>query len=295
MTAFPSKVSAWAQQVTNARAARTFLDACEARGIPALPVKGVVSAVTLYDDPADRPLTDVDVRVVPSDVRRVARLCRDRGWPIVQRMRSYANLVTVVDGVYVDVEGTVGPPGMCNLQVSSMLERASWSEAMGFRARVPEFTDHAVLLIVNAFKDKIIGAFAWAVRDLEHIPGRAQFDAASLTRRLRHAGATTIGQFVASWLVHDRGATQWQPIVERLDPPLRPLYARALRGAIERAPSGMLVRVLGRAGADSRLMRLRALAHMAAWQTEVFLSKLGPAPYVRGYVPDEVRATQRLQ
>lgn len=293
VASFPSKVSAWAQQLTNARAASTFLGACEADGIPALPVKGIVSATTLYDDRADRPLTDVDVRVVPTDVKRVARLCRARGWPVVQRMRSYANLVAIVDRVYVDVEGYVGAPGMCSLHVSSMLDRATWSDALGFRARLPDYLDHAVLLVVNAFKDKLSGAFEWAIRDLEQTPRRPEFDARALAARLRDGGCTTIGFVVADWMVRARGAERWSEVLRALGPAPRTRYVLALQNAIERDAAGLRARVLGRIGADSPAMRARALAHMAAWQTEVVLSKLGPAPYVRGFVSDDVRAKPR--
>ncbi len=108
-------------------------------------------------------------------------------------------------------------------------------------------------------------------------------------------GATTIGQFVADWLVRARGAAEWGRVLELLGPVQRPAYARALRGAIEHDSAGLVARVLGRVGADSNAMRIRALGHMAAWQAEVFLSKLGPSPYARGYVAEEVRARQRLQ
>jgi hypothetical protein len=293
VTAFPSKQAAWAQQLTNARAAKTFVDACETRSIRALPVKGIVSAVTLYDDPAERPLTDVDVRVVPADVARVADLCRERGWPIVQRMRSYVNLVTIVDRVYIDVEGCVGAPGMCGLHVSSMLDRASSSDALGFRARLPEYADHAVLLIVNAFKDKIVGAFEWAVRDLEQIPRRAAFDRAVLVERLREGRACTMGFVVAQWMVEQRQAMEWRAIEEALRPFARPLYARAVRAAWDRGAERLASRVLARGGADSRAMRVRALATMAVWQAEVALSWLGRSPYRRGYVGAEVRAAPR--
>jgi hypothetical protein len=285
MTAFPSKVSAWAQQTVNARAARTFIDACESRGIRVLPVKGIVSAATLYEDPADRPLTDVDIRVVPSDIRRIEDVCRTRAWPIVQRMRSYANLVTIVEGTYVDIEGHVGPPGMCDLQVSAMLDRA--------RGGLPDFTDHAVVLVVNAFKDKIVGAFEWAIRDLERIPTRAAFDRERFVERLHEARVTTIGYVVARWLVEARLANEWRPVEEALRPFARATYARVVRRAWDRNADNLAARILGRAGADSRAMRARAFATMAMWQAEVYWSQLGRVPYRRGYVGDEVRAAAR--
>lgn len=71
-----SKISAWARHVMHLRAARTFIEACEAEGIPVLPVKGIVTAYTLYEDPAERALRDVDVRIRPQDYVRVGELSR---------------------------------------------------------------------------------------------------------------------------------------------------------------------------------------------------------------------------
>jgi hypothetical protein len=277
-----SKVSAWAAHVVHLRAARTFLEACEAEGIPALPVKGIVTAYTLYDDPAERPLTDVDVRVVPRDVRHVVRLCRKRGWPIVQRMRTYANVVAMVDGVAIDVEAHVGPPGMCDLRVSSMLERARWSDALGFRARLPDFTDHAVLLVVNAFKDKLAGAFQWAIRDLDELPSRGRLD--DFAARVRDSGVVTIACVVADWMLAVRAVEAWRPLRDSLGPLPRPRYAAALRHALELDRAGLRARILSRMGADDPMRRLRALTTMMAWRLEAAASQLGKTPYHRGHV-----------
>jgi hypothetical protein len=52
------RLAAWTQHVRHTRALRTVLDRFAAARIPALPVKGIVSAKVLYDDVAERLLTD---------------------------------------------------------------------------------------------------------------------------------------------------------------------------------------------------------------------------------------------
>jgi len=281
----PSKLAAWALQMKHLRAARTFIEACEADGIPVLPVKGIVSARTLYDDPADRPLTDVDMRVHRRDVTRVARLCRRRGWPITQRMRAYSNLNASVDGADVDVEAHTGPRGMCKLAVSTMLERATRSDLLGFECAWPDFTDHSVLLVVNAFKDKLVGSFEWAIRDLERIPLQPAHDPAVLVSRMRSAGVMTIGWIVADWMVRVRRVVAWEQVRDAIGPEApRPRYARQFLQAIERDADGLAARVLGRVGADGVTDRERAVAWMVLWRAEVVMSQLGSAPYRRGSV-----------
>ncbi len=295
VSAYPSKASTWARQVAYAHAAETFLDACEVANIDALPVKGIVSGSTLYDDRADRPLTDVDVRVAPRDLKRVARLCKTRGWPIVQRMRSYGTIVTIVDRVDIDVESHVGPPGLCDLDVNTMIARAQRSDLLGFAARVPSFADHAVVLIVNAFKDKLAGAFEWAIRDLERVVLAREFDCDALVQRLRETGSTTLAWITAEWMIRERNARRWADVRDALGRPRR-LYARTM-ARLTRGPSdSLLLRILSRVAADRPMARVRSLAHLSAWELEAALSQFGPTPYNRGEVIThaERQGTSRL-
>jgi len=282
----PTKLAGWALQLKHLRAAQTFIEACDAERIAVLPVKGIVSGRTLYDDPADRPLTDVDMRVLPRDIARIAKLARRRGWPIAQRMRTYANMIVSVDGADVDVESHVGPRGMCSLRVATLLARAGRSHALGFECTWPDFTDHAVVLIVNAFKDKLVGAFEWAIRDLERIPRQEAYDPALLARRLRASGVGTIGWIVADWMVRVRNVAAWSLVRDAIgiEAP-RPRYARRFSSTIERDAHTLAARVLGRMGSDAPSNRASALVWMALWRAEVVLSQLGSAPYRRGHSP----------
>src|SRR5258708_7564750 len=128
------ELAAWAHHVVHLRAARTFIEACEADGIPVLPVKGIVTAYTLYDDPAERAISDVDVRIRPRDYERVGQLARRRGWRFVEVKRAYKNYVLEVEGVLVDVECHVGPPHVCSLRIEDMLARSTRSTILGFPA-----------------------------------------------------------------------------------------------------------------------------------------------------------------
>ena len=49
-------------------------------GIPVMPVKGALLQHWLYDDPTDRPLTDVDLLVAPQDLERAVRLLEQAGY-----------------------------------------------------------------------------------------------------------------------------------------------------------------------------------------------------------------------
>jgi hypothetical protein len=66
---------------------REVLDAIEAAGVDALPVKGLVLAETLYGDIGARPCADLDVLVRPPDLPRAREALRDIGFtqrPVVR-------------------------------------------------------------------------------------------------------------------------------------------------------------------------------------------------------------------
>jgi hypothetical protein len=292
------QLTAWAQQLRHARALGKVLARFDEARIPAIPVKGIVSAHTLYDDIAERLLTDVDLRIVPGDFDRVLALVRQERWPVIQLVRSYANLVFVVDGVCIDVRGYPSVPGLSRLTVATMLERAKPSTVLGFPHWLPSFEDHAVILMLNVFKDKLVYAFGWAVRDLERLPSHRDFDAEKLVRVLREVGAATIGWVVADWMLRDRKVAGWQAIRDGIGrhPPRAAFVALLGLSRASRRGDTLPFRVLARAAADGRADQARALLHMAWFQAEVWFSQWGDIPFhrndptrLKGTIADESR------
>jgi hypothetical protein len=277
------RVVAWTQQLRHTRAARAVLERLALDGVDALPVKGIVSARTLYGDLADRLLTDVDLRIRRRDFDRVVVLVKRAGWRITQHMRAYRNLVFLVDGVAFDIEAYVALPGMVRLTTEAMIARAQPSFVLGVPHLLPEFYGHAVLFVMNAFKDKLVHAFAWSVRDLERLPENTQFTASKLAARLRDTGASTVGWVVADWMTRERRVASWGAVRDALggEPP-RAAYVANLRRLRELQPHGALtLRVLSRLCADRPLDRVHALARMVWWQGEALASQWSETPLRR--------------
>jgi hypothetical protein len=64
----------------------------EAAGVPALALKGVALLVSGIEDPADRPMSDIDLLVRPADVVRASAALRAAGWSTracPSRLRPY--------------------------------------------------------------------------------------------------------------------------------------------------------------------------------------------------------------
>jgi hypothetical protein len=242
------------------------LRCCGDEGVDALPVKGVLTGRLLYADPGQRPIQDVDLRVRPGDMSRVLALGHRAGWRQVSRSRAYGTLGFDVLGFLVEFESHVGPPGMCALPVDAMLRRATQQSApLGLPHLQPELHDHALLLCVNVFKDKLVEALPWAVRDLELLPAQGGFSPDRLAARAKEVGATTILSIVAGWMARRSGPSAWDEVRARLGPSVpRALYTALFERALRaHPPSRRWLRVLARSGADARTQQIRALGTLA--------------------------------
>jgi len=268
------RAAIWSQHEHARRVLRRVLDACSADGIRALPVKGVLTAHWLYDDPADRRIQDVDLRVTPHDFARLEGLAHRSGFPVLDLSRTSRNIVFDVDGMMVEFEAHIGPRGLCNLPIETVLSRATLHEApFGFSHLQPDMHDHALLLVVNVYKDKIVGAAEWALRDLERLPLRPSFEPARLAALAAEHGVAALTWIVADWLA-ERGAPRWDEVRTRLANAPRYRYRRAVRalmhddGVLFKPAPHLVLRILARAASDRRKKQLEALGFTVVWSLE---------------------------
>jgi hypothetical protein len=247
-------------------ALRRVLDRCCDHGIGVLPVKGVLTARLFYADPGQRPIQDIDLRVTADDLPRVEALGQRDGWRMLWRSRAYQTLSFDVLGFLVEFEAHVGPPGLCGLAVEDMIARAKRvTGPIGFLHLQPEIHDHALLLCVNAFKDKLVEAQPGAIRDLELIPEQAGFHPPRLIALAQASGTVGILWIVASWLASERGSRAWAEIRSRLgEAPPRRLYTWLFEHAIRVSPRPRhALRLLARVGADRPRQWVEAIHAMA--------------------------------
>jgi hypothetical protein len=237
-------------------------------GVDTLAVKGIVTATWLYADPSERPLGDVDVRIRPADFGEAYRVCQRAGWDVSRRVWTYRNLTLTVKGFPVDVESYVGPPGLAALAVTEMFDRAT-RDPGGFW--VPEPHDHAVLLTVNVFKDKLTRAFPWSLDDAERVVRAKGIDVGMFVERLRQARVMALGWVVADWMVRERKSEGWGEVlarIERTGRP-RPRFTRVVRDLVARDdPFSLPLRLLARMASDDPTRWPGAILRSAAWEIE---------------------------
>src|SRR5580693_5655081 len=83
-------VASWMRYACACRILRQVASAFEAQRIPCLPVKGIVTAHTLYDDVARRPFIDIDLRIPRRHFGQAVRVARSCGWnPNTRRPRMW--------------------------------------------------------------------------------------------------------------------------------------------------------------------------------------------------------------
>lgn len=264
-----SAVRVWASHALAEAVRAEVTSQLEAAGIPVLAVKGVVTSRMLYGDLIERPLSDVDLRIRSGDFRRVLALSRTHGWTIARVSWSYRNIVLRFAGAEVDIEGQIGPPGVCALSVGAMLRRAAVERRGDSAIRVPEIHDHAVILCVNVYKDKIGAAFPWALEDLARIARHDAFDADEFRRRVARAGIRTLAWIAADWFAQQRRDDVWAGVRAVLGPrPPRQVYAWLMRRLLQGRSNGLALRLLTRCCADDLPHRVRAMATVGLWALE---------------------------
>jgi Uncharacterised nucleotidyltransferase len=265
--------SVWARFILARRALEMVTHGLASHAIDVLAVKGVITSEWLYEDRSERPLSDVDLRIRPRDFEAAGRASRSQGWRIARRLRAYRSLVLDVPGagIAVDVESYVGPPGLCAVSVDRMFERATRAPG-GFW--IPDIHDHALLLTVNVFKDKMTHAMPWAIEDVARVIGVDGFDADTFIERIREARVTTLAWLVADWMIRHRNGDPWRDVRSRLarDARRRPAYRFVLRHLQAHDTEFPLpLRVLSRLGSDDRSRWPSALALAAASDIEAWL------------------------
>ncbi|MBL8609621.1 MAG: nucleotidyltransferase family protein [Myxococcales bacterium] len=245
----------------------TVLTVLDRAGIRALPVKGVVTGAWLYGDPSERPLTDLDVRVAPRDLDRAEAALAAAGFQFLAGRSPTGNVVVEVGGVMVDLETHAGPPGLGRLTVEQMLDRATTRATLGFPTLWPDPVDHALLLTINVFKDKIALAAPWSLEDARRVVRAPEVGRAAFVDGVRRAKIAQI-----AWLVADAmaraGDDEWRRIRDDLGPPPRRVHA-AMSRWLERRPASTAARLVARVAGDGPLdwaRGMRAAAQIELWK-----------------------------
>jgi hypothetical protein len=272
------RAATWAQHEYAAEAFRQVVNVTRAGGVVVLPVKGIVLAHTLYDRVEERPMVDVDFRVRRQDLKRLASILRSAGWTVGVPSRQLGTMEIHASRTLVEFESSIGPPGVCAIGVEDMMARATMRKTLGVDHLEPEVHDHALLLCVNAFKDKLVLAAPWVREDLHRIAATPDFDVRELLARVAEAELGTLVWIVADWLSADSRATAWADVRNSLGGRRRRRYAAMYTQLVRSAPESVAMGLIARAASDSLALRVKAIAlGVAGTLLETGRSRLSPS------------------
>ncbi len=160
---------AWAHYESLRTAAGAVSIGLADRGIQAVFVKGIVSARRLYDDPIERPMSDIDVRVTSAELMRVPAIAKTLGWQKVHDVPSYGAQSYLVGGQLVELECFLGPPYFSKWSIEELRARAHPVTDLGNAEAIclePDWHDQVLISVLNAVKDKLATAFPYSIEDV---------------------------------------------------------------------------------------------------------------------------------
>lgn len=137
---------------------RDVVRAFAARTIWAAPLKGVAFAGTIYPDPAERPMNDIDLLVPAKQLAKATRCMFDLGFSRVGMSRKlsgyYHALVFSRDGTMVELHRNIVQPYRTNLRTGEMWDRATPDLRLEGAYRLDP-VDHLLLCIVHIVRHEL--------------------------------------------------------------------------------------------------------------------------------------------
>lgn len=146
--------------VTMRRAAvlREVVRAFAEHTIWAAPLKGAAFAGTIYPDPAERPMNDIDLLVPPKQLARATRCMFDLGFSRVGMARKlsgyYHALVFCRDATMVELHRNIVQPYRTNVRTGEMWERATPDPQLDGAYRL-DAVDQLLLCIVHIVRHEL--------------------------------------------------------------------------------------------------------------------------------------------
>ncbi len=208
------------------------LDALEEAGIEAVVLKGGALAHTLYPDPGERSMSDLDLLVPPERAGAARRALTSAGWRQAEdrypeeNYRRHYHLPPLLDeggsGVALEIHtGLLLPGHPFALEPGTVRGRARTASLDGRPLRVPHPVDHLVYLCLHFAWGHTLQSGAWrTARDAAVLAGAEAFSWEAFLDRVREAPA---GPF-AYWTLRLSGRLCGWPsppaVREALRPPL---------------------------------------------------------------------------
>jgi hypothetical protein len=204
-----------------------------AHGIPVMPVKGALLQHWLYQDPSDRPLTDVDALVRPAQLEKaVATLLRE-GYGRAGGSSIGAVVLETPFGLALDLHPRLFDDARYHFPTSELFARSSEDTSIyGVSVRVPSALDAYAHLIGKFGSDHLDQRAIVRLDELARMTTRIKASPKTTARHLVHCGMRRVARYTLP-LVHQCCADPFsQQVLEHLPPDAIGAGVAALAGKV---------------------------------------------------------------
>jgi hypothetical protein len=128
----------------------------------------LVFANTIYEDPAARAMSDLDIGVLPSNLERASGIILDLGWKRLYEGRARYSSAHAHDRAFINGDGHVLELHYklfhelgANAEIEPLFEHAISVELLGKPRNVPSWDDHLFLAAVHAATHAFGESLSW--------------------------------------------------------------------------------------------------------------------------------------
>ncbi len=204
-----------------------------------MPVKGALLQHWLYDDPTERPLTDVDLLVLPGDLEGAVTQLESAGYRSFARPSFGAVVLQTPFGLALDLHPSLFDAARYRLRTEELFARSTEDTRLySVRVQLPSTLDVYAHLIGKFGSDHLDRRATGRLDEIARMASRIDVSPETVAQHLVHCGMRRVSRYVLP-LVHQVTNDPFAAQVHRslpLDPIGRCIAAMASR-SLQDAPA----------------------------------------------------------
>jgi len=171
-------------------------------GISVMPVKGALLQYWLYDDPTERPLTDVDLLVLPEDLEPAVKQLESAGYRSLGRPSFGPVVLQTPFGLALDLHPSLFDGARYRLRTEELFARSTEdSRLYAVPVQLPSALDVYAHLIGKFGSDHLDARATGRVDEIARMASRIHAPAETVALHLVHCGMRRVSRYVLP-LVH---------------------------------------------------------------------------------------------
>lgn len=172
-------------------------------GIEVMPVKGALLQHWLYDDPSERPLTDVDLLVRPDDFGTAVARLETAGYQRTRHGSVGGSVMRTPFGLALDLHSQLFDHARYRMPTRDLFVRSAADDVLyGASVRIPSVRDVYAHLIGKFGSDHLDARATARLDEIARTAARIDASPEAVARHLRHCGMRRVSRYALP-LVHE--------------------------------------------------------------------------------------------